>query len=104
MNWNRVAKLERVVRTRPCPRCGRVDAPLILHGAEPAFDRLSRAEQAGLGLLIHSVMNPPCPRCGRASFDLGQQTDEQLNRALALLRTVFGREVQVPGLLDGPSE
>ncbi|VTR92488.1 unnamed protein product [Gemmata massiliana] len=97
MKRNRVAKLERVVRERPCPECGRIDKPSIPNAAEPDFALLSRAEREELESLIRALTTPPCPRCGRTGHELTRLSDEQLNRILALLRTLLGPELPVPG-------
>ena len=104
MNRNRVAKLERVARERPCPECGRIDTPPVPNAAEPDYDRLNRAESEELGELIQGMITPPCSRCGRSAHDLTGQTDEQLNRALALLRKLFGPELPVPSNVLEKSE
>ena len=89
MSRNRVAKLERFVQERLC-RGGRVDTTPNLDATDIEFDRLSRAELEDLSELIRVITEPPCSRCGRSARDLARMTDEHLNRALALLRKLFG--------------
>ncbi|AMV25169.1 hypothetical protein VT84_12290 [Gemmata sp. SH-PL17] len=91
MNRNRVAKLERVVRERPCPGCGRIEPPPNPRAAEIDFHRLSRAELEELGVLVRGMTTPPCSRCGRSAHDFARMTEEQLYRTIALLRKLFGR-------------
>jgi hypothetical protein len=89
---SRIAKLERLARERPCPGCGRsCHPPGPREGEEADYDRLSGAEQEELAEVFAAAVTPACARCGRADFDITRMTDDQLERALHLLRTVMGR-------------
>ena len=92
MKHARLTRLERLVRERPCPACGRPPAPLggVEESPEPA--RLSRAEREELLRLVELSATGPCARCGQAGHEMSRLTDEQLDRALALLRVMFGPE------------
>ncbi|MDY3563398.1 hypothetical protein R5W23_004901 [Gemmata sp. JC673] len=92
MKPSRVTKLERQVRNRPCPGCGRPFDPPGARNDECDFERLSRDEQAELVALIQATLTPPCVRCGRQGHNLSGASDEQLNRTLALLRILLGHE------------
>jgi hypothetical protein len=87
----RLAKLERLARQRPCPVCGRTHPPHDPSAPVPDWERLSTKEQGELARLIKAGMTAPCVRCGLADFDLSGMTDDQLTRALQLLRTVMGQ-------------
>ena len=97
MKASRVAKLERRVRSRPCPVCGRLFDPPKTSKNGLDLARLSPAEQEELVTLMHVVLTPPCARCGRQGHSLAALSDEQLDRTLALLRILLGREMPVVG-------
>ncbi len=80
-----VAKLERLVRSRPCSGCGQPFDPPRTDG-ETDWNRLSAAEQSELTGLLAVATTPACVRCGRARYDISRATDERLDRALQLLR------------------
>jgi ribosomal protein L37E len=87
---SRLTKLERHVRSRPCAGCGQP-----FHPPDPEridWDRLTVSEQRELTGLFAEVSTPVCVRCGRSSFEVSRMTDEQLNRALQLLRKLLGRQ------------
>lgn len=90
MKADRITKLEQRVRSRPCPGRGRIFDPPKSSTNEMDLERLSRAELEELATLMHAVLTPPCSRCGRQGHKLAQATDEQLDRTLVLLRTLFG--------------
>ena len=91
MKTSRIARLERLARERPCPACGRVRAAHDPAAPVPDWDRLTTEEQGELERFIRASMPAPCARCGRGDHDLTRMTDDQLERALHLLRTVMGR-------------
>lgn len=92
MKPSRVTKLERQVRGRPCPGCGRHFDPLKVNNDRFDFGKLSSDEQAELSALIRATLTPQCWRCRRSGYDLTALSDEQLNRTLKLLRIALGRE------------
>jgi hypothetical protein len=85
VRMTRVARLERFVRERPCPGCGRLYHPPKATHATPS-DRLSADELVELAELMATAATPECPRCGHVGFDIGRLTDDQKRRTLALLR------------------
>jgi hypothetical protein len=87
----RLAKLERLARERPCHVCGRKHPPHDPSAPVPDWERLSTKEQNELTRLIEAGMTVRCVRCGRSDFDLSGMTDDQLTRALQLIRSLFGR-------------
>ncbi|AWM36969.1 hypothetical protein GobsT_51510 [Gemmata obscuriglobus] len=97
MKTSRVTKLERQVRSRPCPGCGRAFDPPTDRNDEIDFERLTSIEQAELAALIQAFITPSCNRCGRSGHDLAGLSDEKLSRALELLRTALGRDLPISG-------
>lgn len=85
---SRLAKLERLARERPCPGCGQ---PFHSPGSdETDWDRLLAAERDELVGLLAAASAPACSRCGRSDQDFSRMTDDQLDRALQLLRKLLG--------------
>ena len=88
MRARRLAKLEQLVRSRPCPGCGQPFHPPDPNGVD--WDRLNGAEQNELVGLLVTMSTPACSRCGRSGHDFSRMTDDQLDRALQLLRKLLG--------------
>ncbi|MBP3954829.1 hypothetical protein J8F10_05975 [Gemmata sp. G18] len=96
-----MAELERHARKCPYPGCGHVERPDPAGAEEFDLARLSAQEQGELARLVELVALPPCERCGRGGYDLTQLTDGQVDRALHLLRALFGhQELKRPGASD----
>jgi hypothetical protein len=104
VNHNRIARLERLARERPCPVCGRTHPPHDPAAPVPDWERLNTKEQNELTRLIGAGMTVPCVRCGRSDFDLSRMTDDQLTRALQLLRALFGTCPALDGLAGEGTE
>ena len=94
MRTSRIKQLERQVRSRPCPGCGKKFEPPKPDAED--WSRLSAAEQRELAALIAAASTPACTWCGRCGYDLSRTTEEQLRRSLQLLRKLHGRPL--PGL------
>ena len=87
MKTSRVAKLERLLRSRPCAGCGQSFRSSGVQ--EIDWDRLGAAERDELAELLAAASLPACSCCGRMGHDLSRMTDEQLDRMLQLLRILF---------------
>jgi hypothetical protein len=88
MKEHRLVRLERLIRSRPCPGCARPFPRPDPSGVD--WDRLSGAEQSELIGLLAAASTPACSRCGRSGHDLSRMTDAQLDRTLQLLRALLG--------------
>ncbi len=91
MKHTRLVKLERLARDWTCPKCGLQPPPGGLEESSE-LERLSRAEREELLRLVELSATAPCRRCGQAGRRMDLLTDDQLDRALALLRAMFGSE------------
>lgn len=91
MKQNRLTRLERLARERPCPGCGRVSRPRSAPGMAYDPNRLSAEEQRELARLLRAGTTEPCVRCGCAGYDIARLTDNQKRHTLRLLRTLSGR-------------
>jgi hypothetical protein len=84
---SRLARLERLARSRPCPGCGQ---PFHAPGTnEIDGSPLCAAERDELVGLLAASSAPACSRCGRSSHDFRRMTDDQLDRTLQLLRKLL---------------
>jgi hypothetical protein len=90
MKPSRLAKLERWVRERPCPKCGREFSLPSAVRMLPEFERLAAAEQGELVRLLEAASTSPCSRCGRTGRDGTRLTDDQKRRAGVLLGILLG--------------